>query len=98
MELYPLSKNIILKQMKSHLRILYSFYSFGTKNEYFLFFLKKIMGLKGAEATAKENREYDYSLQIHLHYAELSSLDMDIRNMNMKRSAKFKTLNTVNLN
>lgn len=56
------------------------------------------MGLKGAEATAKENSEYDYSLQIHLHYAELSSLDMDIINMNMKRSAKFKTLNTVNLN
>lgn len=59
---------------------------------------KKIMGLKGAEATAKENSEYDYSLQIHLHYAELSSLDIDIINMNMKRSAKFKTLNTVNLN
>lgn len=33
---------------------------------------KKIMGLKGAEATAKENSEYDYSLQIHLHYAELN--------------------------
>lgn len=58
--------------MKSHLWILYSFYSFGTKTKYSLVLLKKIMGLKGAEATAKENREYDYSLQIHLHYAELN--------------------------